>query len=109
MSNNLNINGSTDPSYRYKMPRVVGKVEGRGNGIKTVIVNATQVSQSLKRPSEHLTKFLGLQMGAQSRYDPQTDRAIVNGSRTLRSSCSAPSAGTPRRCRGSRGRRSRPS
>lgn len=73
----LNINGSTDPSYRYKMPRVVGKVEGRGNGIKTVIVNCREVAASLKRPTEQLTKFIGLQMGASSRIDH--DKSIVNG------------------------------
>lgn len=73
----LNINGSTDPSYRYKMPRVVGKVEGRGNGIKTVIVNCREVASSLKRPTEQLTKFIGLQMGASSRIEH--DKSIVNG------------------------------
>jgi translation initiation factor 5 len=40
----------TDPFYRYKMERIQSKIEGKGNGIKTVIVNLTSVAQSLARP-----------------------------------------------------------
>jgi hypothetical protein len=40
----------TDPFYRYKMERLQAKIEGKGNGIKTVVVNLNGVSQSLSRP-----------------------------------------------------------
>jgi len=40
----------TDPFYRYKMERLQSKIEGKGNGIKTVIVNLTSVAGSLARP-----------------------------------------------------------
>jgi len=40
----------TDPFYRYKMERLQSKIEGKGNGIKTVIVNLSSVAQSLARP-----------------------------------------------------------
>ena len=39
-----------DPFYRYKMERLQSKIEGKGNGIKTVIVNLSSVAQSLSRP-----------------------------------------------------------
>lgn len=39
-----------DPFYRYKMERLQSKIEGKGNGIKTVVVNLSGVAQSLARP-----------------------------------------------------------
>ena len=48
----LNVNRNiTDPFYRYKMPKLQAKVEGKGNGIKTVIVNMTEIAKSLERPA----------------------------------------------------------
>jgi len=79
MSNMINVNGSEDPAYRYKMPRLVGKIEGRGNGIKTVIVNASEIAASLHRPTAEVTKFFGCELGAMSKYEEKSDRAIVNG------------------------------
>lgn len=78
----VNIAGSKaidDPEYRYKMPLVYGKIEGRGNGIKTVIPNITDVATSLHRSPGEVNKFFGCELGAQTSYAPETDRAVVNG------------------------------
>lgn len=79
----INIAGLTpvvDPAYRYKMPRIMGKVEGRGNGIKTVLVNVNDVATALKRDAPEITKFFGCELGAQTTFSADSDRAIVNGS-----------------------------
>jgi translation initiation factor 5 len=78
----INISGASpvdDPEYRYKMPAVFGKIEGSGNGIKTVIPNITEVALSLHRQPGEVNKFFGTELGAQTRYSAETDRAVVNG------------------------------
>jgi translation initiation factor 5 len=107
----INIRGTTavdDPEYRYKMPAIMGKVrkgcqracratehttgarvlplstqvEGRGNGIKTAIPNMTQLAASLHREPGEVTKFFGTELGAQTTWTAETERAIVNGAHT---------------------------
>ncbi len=78
----INIAGLTpveDPMYRYKMPRIQAKVEGRGNGIKTVLVNVNEVASALNRDAPEITKFFGCELGSQTTFSAETDRAVVNG------------------------------
>lgn len=68
-----------DKFYRYKMPELLTKIEGKGNGIKTVLPNISDVSRSLSRPPAYPTKFFGCELGAQTPMDEKVDRYIVNG------------------------------
>lgn len=69
----------TDPFYRYKMERIQSKIEGKGNGIKTVIVNLGSVAHSLSRPPAYVIKYFGFELGAQANAKPSDDRWIING------------------------------
>lgn len=69
----------TDAFYRYKMPVLVAKVEGRGNGIKTVIVNMADIAKSLARPPSYPTKFFGFELGSITTIEQDNDKYIVNG------------------------------
>ena len=68
-----------DPFYRYKMERLQSKIEGKGNGIKTVIVNLNSVAGSLSRPPAYLIKYFGFEIGAQANAKPTDERWIING------------------------------
>lgn len=77
----VNVNRNvTDVFYRYKMPRLNAKVEGKGNGIKTVIVNMADVARAIGRPATYPTKYFGCELGAQTQFDYKNERFIVNGS-----------------------------
>ncbi|KAL7905911.1 domain found in IF2B/IF5 domain-containing protein [Trichoderma velutinum] len=69
----------SDAFYRYKMERLQTKIEGKGNGIKTVVVNLSSVAQSLARPGSYVIKYFGFELGAQTNIDPKDDRWIING------------------------------
>ncbi len=41
---------------RYKMPRLEARIEGRGNGIRTNVVNMKEIAEALARSPAHATK-----------------------------------------------------
>jgi len=46
------------------MPRIIGKVEGKGNGIKTNVVNLLDIAKSLRVPTDYPLKFMGFEFGS---------------------------------------------
>lgn len=73
---------NTDPSYRYKMPKLLSKVEGRGNGIKTAVMNCKEVALAIKRPPAYVMKWFGCELGSKASYDEKEgegQRAIIMG------------------------------
>ncbi|KAM6567178.1 hypothetical protein CsatA_026306 [Cannabis sativa] len=77
---NIGASNSDDAFYRYKMPRMITKIEGRGNGIKTNVVNMVDIAKALARPASYTTKYFGCELGAQSKFDEKTGTSLVNGS-----------------------------
>jgi len=76
---NIGEGNRDDAFYRYKMPKLMTKIEGRGNGIKTNLVNMVDVAKALARPPSYTTKYFGCELGAQSKFDEKTGIALVNG------------------------------
>ncbi|KAJ2522211.1 eukaryotic translation initiation factor 5 [Coemansia sp. RSA 1939] len=80
MADKVNIcRDNNDPFYRYQMPKMQGKIEGKGNGIKTVLPNITDVARALSRPPSYPTKYFGTELGAQTKMDEKNEKYIVNG------------------------------
>merc|ERR1711916_383983 len=83
MSQMVNIpSTNTDPSYRYEMPRLISKREGRGNGVKTSILNVKEVATAIHRPPEYVMKWYGCELGSKSSYSEKESegaRAIIMG------------------------------
>lgn len=82
MESNIN-NIQSDIYYRYKMPYLTIKVEGKGNGIKTVLTNISDIAKSLSRSSTYITKYFEYELGTQSHFDKKDDRYIINGEHRL--------------------------
>ncbi|PIA30106.1 hypothetical protein AQUCO_05700076v1 [Aquilegia coerulea] len=75
---NIGAENRNDPYYRYKMPRMKTKIEGRGNGIKTNVENMVEMAEALRRPASYTTQYFGCELGATSKFDEKTG-AFVNG------------------------------
>jgi len=72
------LRDTKDPHYRYKMPKLTARIEGSGNGIRTVITNMTAIAKALGRPPAYPTKYFGCELGAQIAMNNEI--YVVNGS-----------------------------
>merc|ERR1711920_875761 len=55
-----------DLSCSYKIPRLIARIEGRGNGIKTSIVNMVEVSRAMNCPPQYPIEWFGYELGAKT-------------------------------------------
>eukprot|EP00917_Polyrhabdina_sp_WS-2016_P014094 GHVP01030802.1.p1 GENE.GHVP01030802.1~~GHVP01030802.1.p1 ORF type:complete len:296 (-),score=40.92 GHVP01030802.1:70-957(-) len=78
----INIKRTEDAHYRYKMPELQTKTEGRGNGIKTVLVNIEEVSKALNRPVSYPIRYFGTELGTLSVCDTNKQKYYINGQHT---------------------------
>lgn len=75
----IGLAGRTDPTYRYKMPCMIVKTEGKGNKARTAILNICDIAQSLKCEIIYLIRFFGIELGAQSKFDTSQNKATIAG------------------------------
>ena len=83
----INISGRSaieDPEYRYKMPQPICKIEGRGNGIKTAILNCATIARALQRSVDEIRKFIGYGLCTQTHNESANNRITINGEFTQR-------------------------
>jgi len=73
----INIRGENDiidPFYRYKMSRMILKVEGN----KTIVSNLSDISKELNRPIKNILNFYGKSLGCATYYDIKNNKAIIS-------------------------------
>ena len=74
------IRNKNDMYYRYQMQKLIAKIEGSGNGIRTVVTNMNIIAKAINRPATHVTKFFGYELGAQVKMEEKINIYSVNGS-----------------------------
>ena len=80
----LNIPSTiVDPKYRYRMPKMQLKIESKGNGIKTNIVNLGDVATYLRTNAEYILKWFGNEKASQTTFKEaggkNNTNYIING------------------------------
>lgn len=68
-----------DTHYRWKMDPLETKIEGKGIGRKTVLLNISGVAAQCFTQPQYMTKFFGYEIGAQSKWDDHRRVGFVNG------------------------------
>lgn len=72
----MNINGSDDPFYRYKMPKSISRHEG----IYTIFVNIADIAKSLDRTIDTIATFLRSELG--SAIKVKDNKLFIHGKHT---------------------------
>eukprot|EP00211_Chloroparvula_japonica_P006436 CAMPEP_0119132804 /NCGR_PEP_ID=MMETSP1310-20130426/12333_1 /TAXON_ID=464262 /ORGANISM="Genus nov. species nov., Strain RCC2339" /LENGTH=427 /DNA_ID=CAMNT_0007123461 /DNA_START=362 /DNA_END=1645 /DNA_ORIENTATION=+ len=78
----VNINGSDDPFYRYKVPQMHVQSVGKGKMIKTMLLNNDEVARGLHVEPEYIPAFMAYEIGSQFKYEknkPERERASISG------------------------------
>lgn len=78
----INIDGSDDPFYRYKMRQLNINVLGKGKMIKTMLINVDDVASDLHLDPILIVKFLGYELNTKSSYEPKKskmEKAYLSG------------------------------
>lgn len=72
-----------DEFYRYQMSVLDIVVQGRGNGIKTIIKNLNTVAHELRRSASEIAKYWSLELGTQVQVNKKTSFWSISGKYTL--------------------------
>jgi len=81
----VNIDGSDDMFYRYKVHQLIIQVVGKGKMIKTMLINNDEVARGLHLNPEYIPAYMGYEIGAQFKYEnkkPENQRAHISGEYT---------------------------
>ena len=81
----VNIDGSDDMFYRYKVNQLLIQVVGKGKMIKTMFLNNDEVARGLHLMPEYIPAYMGYEIGAQFKYEnkkPERERAHISGEYT---------------------------
>lgn len=65
-----------DPSYRYKMPLLETRFEGRGIGIKTNLLNLFGIAKALEIELKYIVKFLSIDIGTDTKIKSETNQSV---------------------------------
>lgn len=72
-----------DPKYRYRMPKMILKIESKGNGIKTNIVNLGEIAVHLRTNAEYILKWFGTEKASSTTFKEaggkNNTNYIING------------------------------
>jgi len=77
----VNLDGSSDLYFRYKMPKLEINVCGASKMIRTYLTNIEAVAKAINRPSIYLIKFFGQQLNKNTTVckEKTNEKSFISG------------------------------